>query len=480
MKDIKHIYGNQLNQKAINKGRKTRERFIKKYGDDSNSIYHLALSENPVLNDLGTSNLILSDEPLCLEGKNPIIIGNIRMGFGHYRISMAMASAAKSMGYDPLWFDLNSFPETTMTKIISGQNNLYSLGSRISSKSRLFNKLIWEPMNYEGFRKLEQNVGDQYAAMLMTPIFRDIPKDTPFIATHAWPSQAAIHAGMTHVVNAIPDDWQMALHLSEGAIHTIQTHNSYFGYRTLRGMDKKRQLSPMGHDDIYYTGRYIDHELVSNIETDNEARKKRCELKAAQRYLLTVGGAGSQFDIFKDTINYLLPKVKNDEAVLFINVGDHKKVYEKLADDIPALKDAVCIFENYEKVKQLCSAEDIHGIYCFYDSDIFSAVYTTNLLMRISDVLVTKPSELAFYPIPKLFIHRVGGHEKWGAIHSAEIGDGTYECETQAEVHGMIDLLLEDRSILEMMCDTINANKKIGLYNGAYEAVKLAVGGKTE
>ncbi len=478
MKDMKTIFGNQLSESVIRKGEKTRDKFKKKYGDDSEAVYHLGLANNLVLDDLGTYNLVMSDTPLNLEGKKPIIIGNIRMGFGHYRISMAMASAARSMGYDPLWLDLNSFPETTMTKIISGQNDLYSLGSRISSKSKLFNKLVWEPMNYEGFRKLSQNVGDQYAATLMTPIFRDLPKDTPYIATHAWPSQAAIWAGMTHVVNAIPDDWQMALHLSEGAIHTIQTHNSYFGYRTLRGMDKNRTLKPMGHEDLYYTGRYIDHELVVNIEADNAKRMARGEKREAQRYLLTVGGAGSQFNIFKDTINYLLPRVEKGEAVLFINVGDHKNVYDKLAAEIPALSKATCFFEDYKGVKNLCDKDDMHGVYCFYDKDIFSAVYMTNLLIRVSDVLVTKPSELAFYPIPKLFIHRVGGHEKWGAIHSAEIGDGTYECETQDEVHAMIDLLLDDRSVLNMMCETINANKQIGLYNGAYEAVKLAVGGK--
>ena len=45
-----------------------------------------------------------------------IIVGNIRMGFGHYRISMAMASAAKAMGYTPYWMDLNSYGETTCTK----------------------------------------------------------------------------------------------------------------------------------------------------------------------------------------------------------------------------------------------------------------------------------------------------------------------------------------------------------------------------
>lgn len=60
--------------------------------------------------------------------------------------------------------------------------------------------------------------------------------------------------------------------------------------------------------------------------------------------------------------------------------------------------------------------------------------------MRSCDVLVTKPSELAFYPVPKLFIKRVGGHEQWGAVHSAEIGDGTLECRDTGHTLQMLEL----------------------------------------
>ena len=100
--------------------------------------------------------------------EKPVIIGNIRMGFGHYRISMAMASAAHAMGYTPLWMDLNSFKQTTCTKIISSQNHLYSMGSRLSQKSELFNKLVWEPLNYEGFKKLSYNAKDQVTSYCNT------------------------------------------------------------------------------------------------------------------------------------------------------------------------------------------------------------------------------------------------------------------------------------------------------------------------
>jgi methionyl aminopeptidase len=62
-----------------------------------------------------------------------------------------MASAARALGYTPYWMDLNSYKDTTCTKVIGAQNDLYSLGSRLSQKIKLFNKIVWEPLNYEGF-----------------------------------------------------------------------------------------------------------------------------------------------------------------------------------------------------------------------------------------------------------------------------------------------------------------------------------------
>ena len=98
--------------------------------------------------------------------------------------------------------------------------------------------------------------------------------------------------------------------------------------------------------------------------------------------------------------------------------------------------------------------------------------------MRSCDVLVTKPSELAFYPVPKLFIKRVGKHEMWGAIHSAEIGDGTLECRDIPHTLQMLDLFLQDDKMLTDMCDCIKMNKKMGIYDGAYNVIKIAMGMK--
>ena len=285
---------------------------------------------------------------------------------GIYRIS----SAANALGYKPYWLDLNSFKDTTGGKVINSQNDLYSFGSRISQKSKLFNRFVWEPVNYEGFKKITYNSTDQKNSELMTGIFKNIPKDIPVVATHVWPAQAAVHAGMERVVNAIPDNWPMALHLAEGSIHTVQTHSSLLGYRMLNGMDGRRILKPMPADSIMYTGHYIDHELVSNIDNDCAARIMRAKKKRPVRFLLTIGGAGAQREIFSAIISFLMPYIKAGKAVLYINVGDYKEAWDELTGNVSELnKEAVLHFDRWDDTKNF--ANEAKG----YIKDMFSQTH---------------------------------------------------------------------------------------------------------
>ena len=494
MEKSKFIFGNEISSRAYKKAVKSKKKFIRKFGDDTNVNYPVYIQKNPYIGDsLGVNNILVGElssnshydskqgtDVMDFDTEKGIIVGNIRMGFGHYRISMAMASAAKAMGYTPYWMDLNSYGETTCTKVISAQNNLYSLGSRMS-KNPIFNKLVWEPMNYEGFRALTYNSSDQKNAELMAPVFRNIPKELPLIGTHVWPAQAAIHAGMKYVVNAIPDNCPMALHFSEGSVHTIQCHNAYMGYRILNGMNKKKVCNPIPKSELVYTGHYIDHELVSNIEADCEARIKRKKANKPMRFLLTIGGAGAQKEIFAAIIKHLLPYIREGKALLYINVGDYKNVWDALINEIPEMKSiSTEHFDDWSDTEAFCNNAleeeyELKGIHGFWHKNIFEAVYCTNLLMRSADVLVTKPSELAFYPVPKLFIKRVGKHEMWGAIHSAEIGEGTLECRDIPHTLQMVDLFMTT-DLLEEMCHNIITNKATGIYDGAYKVVELAMG----
>jgi hypothetical protein len=469
------IFENKISDKVIKKANKSKAKFYKKFGDDSNTVYHMALEDIPVLNHLNVSNLVSSDQPL-VEPENSVIIGNIRMGFGHYRIAIALASCANALGYKPLWFDLSGFPKSTGSKIITYQNNLYSMGSRWSQKYKLFNKFYWEPLNSEGFRKLDYNAVDQKNSEIHVPLFNDLNKNTPFIGTHVWPSQGAIHSGLTKVVNAIPDNWPMGLHLAEGSIHTVQTPFAYLGYKTLNGMAKTK-LKEMPINSIYETGYYIDHELVSNIKKDTEARLLRLKENKPLRILIPVGGAGAGKEIFKAMIEYLLPYIKDKKVQLYLNFGDHLNVWEYLKSQIKELDGLTnkC-FDVYKKFQKMVNHIDMfdQGIYAIYHKNIFEAVYSTNLMMRSMDLIATKPSELAYYPIPKFFIKRVGGHEAYGAIHSSEIGDGTFECDTIDKINDMLSSLISQKDILTSMNHKILELDKIKRYDGGYKVIELA------
>ena len=483
----KIIFGNAVSAGDYKKALRSKAKYARKYGDDSAADYPVRLAENRVLFPLlGVRDVRVAEGEgdVPFDREKGLIVGNIRMGFGHYRISIAMASAARALGYEPYWMDLNSFPETTCTKVISAQNDLYSLGSRLSQRSKLFNRFVWEPVNYEGFRKLSYNASDQKNAELMAAVFRNVPKDIPVIGTHVWPAQAALHAGMKYVVNAIPDNWPMALHLAEGSVHIIQTRQAYLGYRILNGMQGKRVLRPMPADSLVYTGHYVDHELTANIEADCAARLQRKGDGQPLRFLLTIGGAGAQKEIFAAILRHLLPAVKSGRAAVCVNIGDHKKVWDYLASAVPGLSDVTTThFNDWDDTCSFCGqalSGGVEGVHLFWHENIFEAVYATNLLMRSCDVLITKPGELTFYPVPKLFIKRVGGHERWGAIHSAEVGDGTLECEDIPHTLQMLDLFMDEETLLAGMCGAICDNKTIGLYDGAYNAVKLAMALKTD
>ena len=489
----KVIFGNEISSKDYRKAVKSKKKYIRKFGDDSAKDYPVKIEKNKYIGDsLGVNNVLVGDlkqnahyveenalPALEWDTEKGVIVGNIRMGFGHYRISMAIASAAHHMGYVPYWMDLNSYGETTCTKVIGAQNDLYSLGSRLS-KNPVFNKLVWEPVNYEGFRALSYNASDQKNAELMAPVYKNVPKDIPVVGTHVWPAQAAIHAGMKYVVNAIPDNWPMALHFAEGAVHTIQCRNAYMGYRILNGMNKDKVCKPMPKDALLYTGHYIDHEIVAGIESDCEARVSRRRNGKPMRFLLTIGGAGAQKEIFAAMVKYLIPHIKSGKAALFVNVGDYKNVWDELLNEIPEMKPlSTEHMNNWKETEEFATSalkpdKDIAGIHGFWHGNIFEAVYCTNLLMRASDVLVTKPSELAFYPVPKLFIRRVGKHEMWGAIHSAEIGDGTLECRDIPHTLQMLDMFL-NTELLDEMCENILENKKSGIYDGAYKVMETAM-----
>ena len=292
----------------------------------------------------------------------------------------------------------------------------------------------------------------------------------------------AVAGGMTNVVDMMFDNWPMAFQLTKGAKHDEQSPSGYYGFRIMNQFDEDdRILNPTPSDPIYYVDHHVDHELVEHIEADCAARLHRMRDGEPRRFLLTMGGAGAQRELFRAIIQHCRPMIEREALTLFVNLGDHAENWDWLKDELGGHAELATTHFDWERTKAF--ADEVRsgptpGLHVFLSDNTFHGVYATNYLIRVVDVMITEPSELAFYQIPKIFNERAGAHEAWGAIRSAELGDGTIETRSVPRTLQAIDLLTQEQDLMELFCDSIVKNKSIGIYDGAYKCVELATGRK--
>nr|WP_318660046.1 hypothetical protein [uncultured Treponema sp.] len=412
--------------------------------------------------------------------KKSIIIGTIRMGFGHWRIAIALASAAHKLGIKSYLLDLMSFTDTSIAKSIKFLEGYYNGFSRLSQNWKWFNEHIWEKITSKTSLTLDSSLQQRLLSSFFVPAFKNIPSEIPLVAAHPWVGHAAVLSGTKKVITMIPDNLPLAFWLVEGSIHTIQSPSAYMGYRTLINMEKGPAIEKcIPKEDIILAGHYIDYELTSNIAKDCKARIKRMNDGQPRRLLLTMGGAGAQALKFADIAKYCKKYIEEKKASLLINMGDHKGRWEILKEHLDKDNIKYTMHDDWKKTQKFISEMDekensVTGVHIFLHTDFYGAVYATNLLMRHCDIMITKPSELSFYPIPKLFIQRVGRHEAWGAIRGSEIGDGTKEVTTPDILHRVLKTIIEEDDLLKMNIDFIELNSKAKIYDGALEVVRIA------
>lgn len=81
----KIIFGNKMNSRIQRKAEQSKQKYAKKYGDDSNADYSVKLRKNPCLYDsLGVYDIRVNevDSDIPFDTEKGIIVGNIRMASG--------------------------------------------------------------------------------------------------------------------------------------------------------------------------------------------------------------------------------------------------------------------------------------------------------------------------------------------------------------------------------------------------------------
>lgn len=412
----------------------------------------------------------------------PLFIGTIRMGFGHHRIAYAACSWALDADKDnstgvsnkdrsTYFHDLLNI-DSPEADLIKATDAAYSKMSRIASNMGGLVENIWGKCMLSGDGDALRISG--LTAVHLRPLFKDLPLDTPIIATHCYVALAAVAAGFTNVINLVIDNHAQWFVVVPGCLNLVQGPVNYQNFLKM-GVDEK---------NIQLAGHWIPRDLVVNIPDDCARRIARAQSSEGKprRILIPVGGAGAQRKFIVQFVEALEPFVKQGKVQLFLNAGDHKhmkaafqEVLSKIGldgkyDNVTST-DGVNAFRD----SLLEGNEPKSAVTLFSFDDYFPAVATTDILSRVCDVLACKPSELAFYPVPKLMIRRVGDHEQFSALRAAELGDGTLEAREIEDTLKYMNKFVDGSELLTQMNHSIIQNAKIGTYDGCKNAVKIAL-----
>lgn len=501
-----------------------------------------------------------------IEPGEAVLVGTMRMGYGHLRIARALASwccdndsrsdangvasseaecpgvrprrsyifdfLAPSAAFDGPSFNAHVQPaaagqrgrargssdEPEAVRVLRDGERLYSRLSRVASEVGGVIEYMWGTLTAGSYGSDGDDgagsanpdalrVAALIAAAHLTPLLDGVPRDLPVVATHCLVGLAAVAAGFSKVINLVIDNHAQWFVVVPGALNLVQGPATY------------HQLLRMGvpPESISLAGHWVPRDMVVNLYTDCELRLARCNACAPLRLLLPVGGAGAQRQFITDLIGHLADGVHAGEVDLVLNAGDHAHMEKAFVDALVAsglvgsqndLSDAhkqLDLIDTMEGVRDLAQrmradsariqqasgraraeggdgAEVVASTYArvtliaFPPGDVTSAVVATDELARVCDLLCCKPSEMAFYPVPKLLLRRVGDHEGDSALRAAELGDGTHECRTARAAAAVVRGACRDRSrsLLRGMNECVQYNAGTNVYSGCEIAAGTA------
>ncbi len=401
--------------------------------------------------------------------EDELLVGTVRMGFGHHRIAYAVYTWALALDKRPLLHDLLDI-ESPEADTIHGIDAFYSRWSRRAADLGGAIEWAWGKAMQQG--DLDSLRFSCRLAERVAPLMRDLPKDLPVIATYPLCGQIAVACGFERVINLVVDNYPQHFVLVPGALNLVQSP----GYHT-----KLLQLG-MPPASVAWAGSWVSHAIAANAVEDSAKRIARHDAKQPLRLLVPVGGAGAQRVTINDLLGRIAPLLREGRIRLMLNTGDHDHMEAAFSARLDELGIEFGKIETYADLREFCATHPLDGdepppVTLFHFERHFEAFSATDLLMRVCDVMATKPSELAFFPVPKLHIRRVGDHEAASALRSVELGDGTPECREMDDAVRALDLMLADTDLLARMNRDIAMHSENHLYDGCRVAVERVLEG---
>ncbi|KAJ8599990.1 hypothetical protein CTAYLR_001819 [Chrysophaeum taylorii] len=450
------------------------DRFTGAWKLDGSGVVALEWSASPHVSGLrvtrkrGSGGAALS----ARESTTSLVVGTIRMGFGHHRIAYAACSwGLAAREFEGVYFhDLLSI-ESPEADLIRDTDKLYRRSSKLATE-------LGGP--FEWFHGMMTSSGDATSlrttalvAARLAPLVRGLPRGCPFVATHSLVALAVALANVTqNLANLVIDNHPQWFVASPRALNLVQGPRNYLGFLAKNNNDA-------GSSDYRLAGHWVPKEIVDNVPEDctRRVRRARANAKPPLRILVPVGGAGAQRAFITSLVRALAPMIKAGRVSLVLNAGDHADIRDALAKELDASFGAYAVVATIDQARDLAASmrrSDLEDppVTLMAFVDYFAAVAATDVLVRSVDLLACKPSELAFYSVPKLMIRRVGDHEAFSANRANELADGTEEVRTVAAAVNYVNLFATNPDPLVLMNNAIIRNTKNGIYDGCKFAIR--------
>ncbi|MCE9600531.1 MAG: hypothetical protein K8S54_21410 [Spirochaetia bacterium] len=438
--------------------RTAREILVRRYGIQPNCPVSLSHTKLPYLD--GVHQVQCGPGP---DVENGILVGALRIGSAPLRMAQSICSFGRHArtAYLMEMLSLDS-PEA---KLIREADDVASFFSRLAAEWGGPLEWLWNVVS----KNVDAN--SLHFSVLLAEALRNLLRGAdssqPFISAHPLAGQIAVAVGFSRVINLVPHAFPQYYLLVPGATNLVQNQTLFDAYVQMG-------IPP---ESLAVAGHWVSDQLSENINADAQLRIARADSTQRLRVLFVIE-SNSDRNFLVDLIRHMHAILRDDKLRLLVITTPAMQAVVQRSLERHGVEFA-CV-ESFDAGHAFVQANPLNGsdlkfpVTFFTSSDQLELAFLTDCLIRISDILITQPSDLAFLPVPKILTRRATESQANSSQQAETLGDAWPEQKTAAQAAALIRKIMQERNLLTTINERIVRNAGDRVYEGSKLAVELA------
>ncbi|MBL8020444.1 MAG: hypothetical protein JNM27_12315 [Leptospirales bacterium] len=438
--------------------RMAREVLVRRYGIKRDSVMSLSYADLSCLP--GVHRVGSGPGPAVEKG---IVVGSLHIGSAPMRMAQSICSFGANRL--PTYFLEILSLESPETKLISEADDVSSFFTRLAAEWGGPVEWLWNVVS----KNMDAN--SLHFSVLLAESLRNILRDTdssqPFLSTHPLAGQIAVAVGYTRVIHLVPFAFPQYYLLVPGATNLVQNQALFDAYVEM-GIPK---------ESLAVAGHWVSAQVSENIVQDAVMRTSRGESSGLLRLLFVIESRQDQ--------SFLMELIRNLHALLRENrlrwlVCLSREAQVTVQRSLERHGVEFAVIDSFDTATAFAQSNPLNGsdlkfpVTFFTIPDALELALVANNLIRISDLLVTAPTDLSFQPIPKILTRRSSDMQLNSVAHAESTGDAWPEQKSASLCAATIRKILQERNLLTSMNQRIVLNASQRMYEGSKLAVELA------